>query len=412
MSPNAAVCIPDARLRSLFSLLLTDAGATVAACPDGDEAVRVLGSRFCQLCVFVQGSVGASGEFLAKARQTSPDTRFLLIATREEVDEVLPLFAQGLGDALLQPINPKRAVAALHRLLGLDRAAASRAAASPAAKSGGTQSPFPSDAEYFPLHLIARSAPMRRVLRDLWNANNDPVGVILRGEPGVEFELAAREYQAMGGDPHGGLVMLGPQELDVETLATQVSLDRLKEGVPRTYFVPAVDRIAKDQEKPLLEFLRRARRQREREKPLRIVFAAPSRADAGSSAGASGADGEFLEELQFIVPAVVNLPPLRDRREDIELIVRRVITDLTAIFPNYRARSVHPAAMQWLGARMWRGNHEELVATLRQAVADCPNRELTATHFGKLTEARVDPEEAAAARVLAAVERATAKPGA
>lgn len=410
MSPNAAVCIPDARLRSLFSLLLTDSGAVVAACPDVDEAIRVLGSRFCQLCVIAQSATPDVGGFLAKARQIAPDTKFLLIANREDVDAVLPLFGQGLSDALLQPINPKRAVAALQRLLGREKAAApgSALAASVSQASGASTPPIPVEAGYRPMHLVARSAAMRRVVNELWGARNDPVGVILRGEPGVEFELMAREFQAMGGDAHGGLVVLSSPDLDVETLATQVSLDRLNEGIPRTYFVPEVERLSKAQEKPLLEFLRRARRQREREKPLRIVFAAHTRADS-----LAASDGEFLEELQFIVPAVVNVPSLQERREDIDLIVRRVLTDLTAIFPNYRARSIHPAAMQWLTARTWRGNHQELVAAVRQVVADCPNREITATHFGKLTEARPDPEELAAARVLAAVERATAKaPGA
>jgi Response regulator containing CheY-like receiver, AAA-type ATPase, and DNA-binding domains len=402
MSPHAAVCIPDTRLRSLFSLLLTDAGAVVASCPDHEEVLRVLGSRFCRLCVLVQGSTPDTGEFLAQARQLSPDTRFLLLANREEVDAVLPLFGQGLSDALLQPINPKRAVVALQRLLGGDRIDA------PAPRATGTvEPPIPAETDYRPLHLVTRSGAMRRLVRELWNARNDPVGVILRGEPGVEFELVAREFQAMGGDFHGGLVVLSARDLDVETLATQVSLDRLNEGVPRTYFVPEVEKVPKAQEKPLLDFLRRARRQREREKPLRIVFAAH---DQTGMSGAS--DGEFLEELQFIVPAVVNVPALRERREDIGLVVRRVLTDLTAIFPEYRPRSIHPAAMQWLEARTWRGNHQELVAAVRRAVAECPHRELTATHFGKLTEGGSDPEELAAARVLAAVERATAKPGA
>ncbi len=405
MSPNAAVCIPDARLRSLFSLLLTDAGAVVASCPDVDEALRVLGSRHCQLCVLVHGAAPDTGAFIAKAKQVASDTRVLLIANRDEVDAVLPLFAQGLGDALLQPINPKRAVAAIHRLLGKDRPSAP-AAPGAVAGSAGSASPVPSDTGYRPQHLITRSSAMRRLVGELWGARNDPVGVILRGEPGVEFELVAREYQAMGGDPRGGLVVLAAQDLDVETLATQVSLDRLNEGMPRTYFVPEVEKLPKGQEKPLLEFLRRARRLREKEKPLRIVFAV----NAGPAAGQTAADGEFLEELQFIVPAVVNVPSLGPRREDVELIVRRVLTDLTAIFPHHRARSVHPAAMQWLTARTWRGNYMELVGAVRQAVAECPHRELTATHFGKLTEAQADPEEAAAARVLAAVERATTKP--
>jgi DNA-binding NtrC family response regulator len=356
--------------------------------------MRVLGSRFCQLCVVAQGSVTDMGEFLTTARQASPDTRFLLIANREDIDAVLALFSQGLSDALLQPINPKRAVSSLQRLLGKDKAAV-------IVNPGGSIPPFPAEATYRPLNVAARSPAMRRALNELWAARNDPVGVVLRGETGSEFELIAREFQAMGGDVQSGLVVIGGQELDVETLATQVSLDRLNEGVPRTYFVPDVENLRKEQEKPLLEFLRRARRMREKEKPLRIVFTVRPRNEPGAS------DPEFLEELQFIVPAVVTVAPLRERREDIEPIVRRVITDLTAIFPAYRARSVHPGALQWLVARNWRGNHEELVAALRRAVAECPNRELTATHFGKLTETGPDVEEQAAARVLAAVERAT-----
>ncbi len=205
----------------------------------------------------------------------------------------------------------------------------------------------------------------------------------------------------MGGDPHGYLVVLSHQELDVETLATRLSLDRLNEGVPRTYFVPEIEKLPRSQEKPLLEFLRRSRRMRDREKPLRIVFASTECNDEGRSV-----DCEFLEELQFIMPAVVKIPALRERREDLELIVRRALMDLTAIFPAYRARSIHPSAMQWLGSRTWRGNHQELVGVIRKAVMDCANRELTTVHFGKLTEAETDPDELAAARVLDAVTRA------
>lgn len=398
MSPHAVVCIPDSRLRSLFSLLLTDIGASVAACPDGDEVQRVIASRLCHLCVLVHGVTPDIGELIASIRRASPDTRVLLIANREEVDAIMPLFGYGLSDALLQPINPKRAVAALNKLLGKDKP-------SPAAAPGGSMPPIPTEAGYRPAHLIARSPAMRRVINELWNARNDPLGVILRGQAGCEFELAAREFQTMGGDTHGYLVTIAPQELDVEMLSTQLSLDRLNEGVPRTYFVPDVEKLPRAQEKPLLEFLRRARRLRDREKPLRIVFAAPDCDDEGRAV-----DCEFLEELQFIMPAVVRLPSLAERRDDMEPLVRRVIMDLTALFPTQRVRSVHPSALQWLVSRAWRGNHAELLAVLRKAVMECPQRELSTMHFGQLTnEPGADPEELAADRVLAAVTRASLK---
>ncbi len=375
----------------------------VVACSDMEEVQRVIASRFCQLCVFVQGAAPDTGEFIATVRKASPDTRLLLLANREDVDLVLPFFSEGLSDVLLQPINPKRAVASLQRLMGKDKAAS----ASPG--GGGGAAANPSEGGYRPIHLTGTSAAIRKVLSDLWSARNDPIGVILRGEAGVEFELAAREYQAMGGDSAGFLVVLTHQELDADTLATQLSLDRLNEGVPRTYFVPEVEKLTKAQEKPLLEFLRRARRMRDREKPLRIVFAAQECNDEDRAA-----DGEFLEELQFIIPAVIKLPGLHERREDVEAIVRRVIMDLTAVFPEKRARSIHPSAMQWLVARSWRGHYHELVEAVRKAVMECSHRELSSVHFGRLTESvsasgAADPEEEAAARVLAAVRRAAAK---
>jgi hypothetical protein len=49
------------------------------------------------------------------------------------------------------------------------------------------------------------------------------------------------------------------------------------------------------------------------------------------------------------------------------------------------------------------------MSVVRQSILDCPNRELSPVHFGRLTETLGDPEEAAAARVLDAVQRASLK---
>jgi len=75
MSSHAVICISDARLRSLFSLLLTDSGALVVACSDADEVQRVVTSRFCQLCVVAHGTMPDTGEFIDAVRKASPDTK-------------------------------------------------------------------------------------------------------------------------------------------------------------------------------------------------------------------------------------------------------------------------------------------------------------------------------------------------
>ncbi|MEY4490122.1 MAG: hypothetical protein RIQ79_2630 [Verrucomicrobiota bacterium] len=377
----------------------------MAACPDLEEMLRVLRARFCRLCVVMQGMSADMADVIDAVRSASPGTKILLIANREDVDGVLPLFQRGLTDAILQPINARRAVGALQGLMGKPGLISAPADAPGRQTTGGAQN----DSAYRPEHLVVRSQAMQKVMSELWAAAKDPIGVILRGEPGSEFELAAREFQAMGGDPGGYLVVLSHLEFNMDALATQVALDRLNEGMPRTYFLPEVGKLTKEQARELLDFLRRERRRRETSKPLRIVIAA-----SVNECDPSHPEAEILEELQFIISSVVTLPALRERREDLEPLVRRILMDLTAIFPAYRARSLHPATLQWLCARPWRGNYHELVAALRVAVKDCGNRELAAGHFGNLSSSvsarPFDLEEIAADRVLAAVQMAAAPP--
>jgi DNA-binding NtrC family response regulator len=395
---QAVICIPDPLLRSMFSLLLADSCASVAACTDIAEVLRVLDSRLCQLCVLTHDSTSDMGRVIGQVRQASPGTKIILIAHSAEAAAIVPLFQKGLSDAILRPINPKQAVAALNTALVNQEPIA-------VSQVGASNPPFASaqtEAIYQPLHLIARSAAMRLAVKALWAARNQPIGVILRGEPGVEFELAAREFQAMSGDPTGYVGVLSHEDLNVESLATQVALERLNEDIPRTYYVPEVEKLSREQAGELLSFLRRERRDNTNRKPFRMVLSVSKCQGASDSA-----EAELIEALQLIIPAVVTLPPIRERGEDMALLVRRILMDLTAIFPGYPARSLHPLTLQWLCARSWPGNYHALAAAIRSAVMDCGTREITAGHFGKLTESPsatlFDPDEIAVGQVLAAV---------
>src|SRR5690606_35418828 len=117
-----------------------------------------------------------------------------------------------------------------------------------------------------------------------------------------------------------------------------------------------------------------------------------------SSKNGQAAECPFLEELLFVMPTLVRVPPLRERRDDIEPLVRKLLMDLTAIFPAYRVRSFHPLALAWLGRQPWRGNHQELCGVVRKAIMDCTNRELNIIHLGKLTDALIDVGEPVASR--------------
>jgi DNA-binding NtrC family response regulator len=64
---------------------------------------------------------------------------------------------------------------------------------------------------------------------------------------------------------------------------------------------------------------------------------------------------------------VVQLPPLRERREDIALIAQRIVDEHAAEGSN--VRGLDPEALRELKGRAWPGNVRELRNVLRRAVA-------------------------------------------
>ena len=370
MTSQALLCIPDARLRGLFSLLLTDGDAQVTACHDCDELQRIIGARFYDLCAIALDAAQDLTGVIKAVRQLSPDTRVLLLANKEDVERIIPLFNLGVHDVLIQPINPKKAITAIQKLLQptKNEGVATVSVENQAGGQGGSS--------YRAQHTIARSPSMRAMIAQLWKLRQEPLGIILSGEPGTEFELVAREYQSICGDPNGFLILLGAHEITSEGLATACSLDRLKDGMPCTYLVPELEKLTSAQQAQLVDFLRLSKRRYDRNKPLRFVFTVTDVHENGRLV-----ENPFLEELLFVVPNLVKVPPLRERRDDIEPLARKLVLDLTALHPEYRVRSINGITLEWLSGRLWRGNYAEFCAYLCQAVMECNHRELTMTYF-------------------------------
>ncbi|MBC8125790.1 MAG: hypothetical protein H8M99_01400, partial [Gloeobacteraceae cyanobacterium ES-bin-144] len=375
MSAQALLCIPDARLRSLFSLLLTDSDAQVTSCNDAEELQRVLVTRFYDICAVTHDMTTDMAALIKSVRYLSPDSRILLIANKDDVEAIIPLFPLGISEVLLQPINPKKAIAAIHKMIESQQTEPSAELLeenNPDQAGGQAQS----NNSHRTHHIVARSPGMRAVVGHLWQARQESIGVILKGEPGSEFELIAREYQSMCGDPNGYLYVLGHNEVTSEGLATAASLDRLNDGIPRTFLIRDLELLPEANQAQLLDFLRLAKRRRDRDRPLRFVFTVAECDDQGRNL-----DLPFIEELLFVVPAVIKVPALRDRKTDIEPLARKILIDLTALYPEYRVRSFKTGVIEWLAGRLWRGNFEEFCSYLRQVIMECPSREITMAYL-------------------------------
>src|SRR5688572_21562286 len=110
--------------------------------------------------------------------------------------------------------------------------------------------------------------------------------------------------------------------------------------------------------------------------------------------------GRFREDLYFrlnVIPIFV--PPLRERAEDIPLLVEHFIADF-ALEYGKSAKTVTPAAMARLKMYRWPGNIRELRNVIERVVIMAPEEEITDRDLAFLAgDAAVEKDDAAAPAV-------------
>jgi len=110
--------------------------------------------------------------------------------------------------------------------------------------------------------------------------------------------------------------------------------------------------------------------------------------------------GEFRDDLYYRLSVLtIDLPPLRERRGDIPLLVRRFIKELSTVHDRH-FRGITPEAMQRLVAADWPGNVRQLRNLVESMVVLAPGSEIRAADIppdilegpNTLLPARLHPE--------------------
>ncbi len=91
--------------------------------------------------------------------------------------------------------------------------------------------------------------------------------------------------------------------------------------------------------------------------------------------------GHFREDLLYRLNVIsIELPPLRERKEDLPLLAQHLVEQLSEKH-NRPARSLHPAALEALQSHAWPGNVRELRNTIERAVIICSADEIQRHHI-------------------------------
>jgi two-component system nitrogen regulation response regulator NtrX len=285
--------------------------------------------------------------------------------------------------------------------------------------------------------LIGASAAMRQVMQQISRIAAEGVDVLLSGEPGTGRETIARSIHAESRWSAGPFITVDcaknpPQDLEELLFATsgrgnQAGIERralervrqsgrLYQSRGGTLFLQNVIDL------PARAQLRLARVLRDREV---LVMDGGMRVDldhrvitAGDVAlDAAVQDGRLLADLHKRLSAYrLDVPPLRDRREDIPELAGHLVGVLCAR-AGIPGKQLTDAAKSMLAALPWRGNGKELRKLLEGLISRVPGQAIGlddvlanvrldghATWFavgGSLREARARFESEYIAAVLA-----------
>jgi DNA-binding NtrC family response regulator len=368
-------------IRDTLAEYLGQEGFAVVTSASAEEALEHIGEQRFDIVLCDMHLPGMDGlELLDRLQRLSPETFVLLITAYATVENAVEAFQRGAHDYLMKPILLDEVVGKIRRLLAhralyLENQWLRRELNLSRAPEGerivGTS---PGMLQVF--EMVRKVAPTRST-------------VLIVGESGTGKELIARaihdgaraEDEARAPSAGGRFVALNCAAIPYDLLESQLfghrkgsftGADRDQAGVfvhagNGTVFLDEIGEMALATQAKLL----RAIEQKEvlpvgADEPIRVearVLAATNK-DLLKEVEA----GRFREDLYYRLNVVcIQIPPLRQRREDIPDLVEFLLARHARALGK-RISGVTHEAMQLLLACRWRGNVRELDNALQRAV--------------------------------------------
>jgi DNA-binding NtrC family response regulator len=232
--------------------------------------------------------------------------------------------------------------------------------------------------------IIGRSRPMRDLFQLLETVSATASTILVSGETGTGKELVARAIHHNSPRRGNQFVAINCSAIPESLLEAELfghvrgaftgavgnRVGRFELAHKGTLFLDEVGTMGA----PLQMKLLRALQQREVE---RVGDSRAIKVDARVIAATNSdlarlvAEGSFREDLYYRLNVIpVRLPPLRDRREDIPLLVQHFLDRFCRVLsPPRPAMTVSQQAMRRLMAYGWPGNVRQLENALERAVA-------------------------------------------
>ena len=383
VAPRARLLVVDDEepQRVMLANILGRAGFQVVTAADGGEALARLKDAPFDLMLTDQRMPSMDGlELLERVRRTRQELPIILMTAYGTVSTAVEAMKRGASDYLTKPFERDEL------LVVVEKAIRHRRLEDEVVSLRGALR------ERYRLHNLVGGAPsMQAVFALIERVSVTDVPVLITGGSGPGKELVARAVHQNSGRVNGPFVALNcaavPEALleseffgherGAFTGATRAHEGRFEQASGGTLFLDEIGAMRVDLQAKLLRAIQEGEVQRlgstvTRKVDVRILAASCEDLEQAIR------NRTFREDLYYrlnVVPVV--LPPLRDRLEDLPMLVDLFVSRAAKKFGR-EGISVAPGVMDRLQQHTWPGNVRELENCIERMVVLARDDRLTA----------------------------------
>ena len=374
MLRNASVLVIDDEeiMREILQALLEREGCQVSLAASGEDGLAQARSQSFDVAIVDVMMPGIDGiETLDELRKLDEDLPVILITAFASVENAIAAMKRGAHDYVTKPFKNEEVLVVVRRAVERRRLVTENRSLRESLRAQTHQF---SD-------IIGRSRRMRQVFELIAQAAPSRTTILVEGESGTGKELAARALHANSSRADRPFVTVNSGSLPPDLLESNL-FGHLKGAftgaiAPKkglfeladkgTIFFDEIGSIPIETQAKLLRVMQEREFMRlggvdTVKVDVRIIAA--TNVDLKSMT----ADGRFREDLYYRLHVIkVELPPLRDRRDDIRLLAQHFLEQY-GVENDKQSLELTPEALDLMEQYDWPGNVRELENVIERAV--------------------------------------------
>ncbi len=379
--PNTILIVDDdTSVTGALAAILQEAGYPTHTTNSLAQARAILSSRsFDLILTDLRLDDGTGIELITHIKQQTPDTEVILMTAFGSIEITIEAIKRGAYYYLEKPFPPDRLLPLVERALQF---------AALKSENQTLKRSLVGDSEMF--GLVGRDPRIRLIHETIRTAAPSDASVLIEGESGTGKELIARAVHSESHRAGGPFVSINcaaipnqliESELFGYTKGAFTGAQRDKRGLIEvaeggTLLLDEVAEMPTHLQTKLLRVLqeRKVRRLGD-EQEIDVNFRLVSATNRDTELLLK--DGLIRKDLYFRISTIkIKVPPLRQRRDDIVLLARRLLKRYNQQYDK-NIRNISQDAVVRMTHYDWPGNVRELESVIERAVLFCQSDELT-----------------------------------